>query len=86
MRRRTLVAGGLALGAFAAIGGCEMTQRRTGGQLPDAPPNPAPRTFDLASGLRLHAIQTGWVAVKRPHRSFDGPDAMALPAIVASAS
>lgn len=61
-------------------------QRSAIAKLPVAPPNPAPRSFDLASGLRLHAIQTGWVAVKRPHRAFGGPDALALPAIVTSSS
>ena len=86
MRRRTLVSGALALGAAAAVGGCVTRQRSAIASLPDAPPNPATRSFDLASGLRLHAIQTGWVAVKQPHRSFDGPDALALPAIVASAA
>ncbi|MGR3436320.1 MAG: N-acyl homoserine lactonase family protein [Shimia sp.] len=63
-----------------------MRQRSAVGALPSAPRNPAPRSFDLASGLRLHAIQTGWVAVKRPHRAFAGPDALALPAIALSAS
>ncbi|MBY0335921.1 MAG: N-acyl homoserine lactonase family protein [Acetobacteraceae bacterium] len=33
-------------------------------------------------GLRVHAIQTGWVRVKRRHRSYAGPDALRLPAIL----
>ena len=61
-----------------------MRQRSVRASQPSAPANPAPRSFDLASGLRLHAIQTGWVSVRRPHRAFNGPDALALPAIVAS--
>ena len=86
VRRRTLIAGGLAVGTAAGIGGCETMQRSALAGLSAAPPNPAPRSFDLASGLRLHAIQTGWVAVKRPHRAFGGADRLALPAIMASAS
>lgn len=48
MRRRALVTGGLALGILGGIGGCAMRQDRTSGALAAAPPNPAPRAFDLA--------------------------------------
>lgn len=34
------------------------------------------------SGIRIHAIQTGYVAVKRSHRAYGGPDALALPTIL----
>lgn len=40
-----------------------------------------PMTTTTKSGLRVHAIQTGFVAVKRVHRAYEGPDALALPAI-----
>jgi N-acyl homoserine lactone hydrolase len=48
-----------------------------------APPVPAPHTIPLAGGLRVIAVQTGWVAVKRAHRRFDGPIGLRLPAILA---
>ena len=86
MKRRTMIAGGATMLAAAAVGVCVSVQRSASRAIPPAPPNPAPRSFDLASGLRLHAIQTGWVAVKRAHRAFAGPDALALPAILASAA
>ena len=73
----------LGLGAVAVAGGCAARM----GMADDpgsAPPVPAPRSVALDTGLTVHAIQTGWVSVKRAHRAFRGPDALALPAIVAS--
>lgn len=52
-------------------------------ETPAAPPSPAPASFDLARGLRLHLIQTGWVAVKQTHRHLRGPAALRFPAIMA---
>lgn len=51
---------------------------------PPGPPtaNPPPRTVALAGAIRLHAVQTGWVAVKRVHREFRGPPPLRLPAIL----
>lgn len=46
------------------------------------PASPAPVTVTTASGLRVHAIQTGSLALKAAHRRFGGPPALRLPAIV----
>jgi glyoxylase-like metal-dependent hydrolase (beta-lactamase superfamily II) len=54
----------------------------------NAPPLPLPDTVQSASvsittaaGMRVHAVQTGYVAVKTAHRQFSGADGMGLPAI-----
>lgn len=39
---------------------------------------------ETPSGLRIHAVRTGWVRVKKPHREFGGPAALRLPAVLAS--
>ncbi len=49
----------------------------------DAPDTPEPATVALGEGVRLHSIQTGWVAVKRAHRAFRGPAVLRLPAVIA---
>lgn len=51
-----------------------------------APPTPAPVTIVTPGGLRLHAIQTGWVQVKARHRSLAGPAALRLPGILLDGS
>lgn len=39
-----------------------------------APPaSPAPISVTVAPGLRVHAVQTGWVRVKAAHRAWAGP-------------
>jgi glyoxylase-like metal-dependent hydrolase (beta-lactamase superfamily II) len=48
----------------------------------DPPPTPAPVTATSAGGLRLHALQTGWVQVKARHRTLSGPAALRLPGIL----
>lgn len=48
-----------------------------------APETPEPATVALGEGIRLHSIQTGWVAVKRTHRAFRGPAVLRLPAVIA---
>jgi glyoxylase-like metal-dependent hydrolase (beta-lactamase superfamily II) len=40
-----------------------------------------PLTVTTPNGLRVHHIQTGYVAVKNAHRSFNGPDGLGIPAI-----
>ncbi len=55
-----------------------------------AEPGPAPAPDDAAttaqvttpSGIRIHALRTGWVAVKTTHRELDVPRWMALPSIL----
>lgn len=50
---------------------------------PDAPPTPAPVSVTTRGGLRVHAIQTGWVQVKRSHRTLSAPlPSLRLPAIL----
>ena len=41
----------------------------------------SPLTITTPGGVRVHHIQTGYVAVKSAHRSFDGPDGLGIPAI-----
>lgn len=74
----------------AAIGGGG-TQRVTANwyrALLNAPSNPmqgvqvAPATHVTESGIKIHHIQTGFVAVKTAHREYDGPDGRGIPAIV----
>lgn len=69
----------LLLAAPALLGGCAAPA--PGGADP-APANPAPVTITTPGGLRVHAIQTGWVQVKRRHRRLAGPAALRLPAIL----
>lgn len=66
-RRAVLTVGGLASGALA-----------------DEPPPacPPPVSVITPGGLRLHAIQTGWVRVKQRHRRLGFPAALRLPAII----
>jgi N-acyl homoserine lactone hydrolase len=40
----------------------------------------------FSSRITVHALRTGWVAVKEPHRRFDGPSWLRIPAIMASLS
>lgn len=55
-----------------------------------AEPGPAPPPDDpvtsaqvtTPSGIRIHALRTGWVAVKPTHRELDVPRWMALPSIL----
>ena len=55
----------------------------------DAPERPAqdrvnvpPMTITTASGVRLHAIQTGSLSIRRTHRYMTGPESLRLPAIL----
>lgn len=82
----------LGAGAFGALIGGGITERVTShwytGQL--AAPQPTlsgrhvdPVTHVTASGLRVHNIQTGFVAVKSVHRQYSGVDGTGLLAIAA---
>jgi N-acyl homoserine lactone hydrolase len=80
LTRRSLIgAGAIALPAAVGTGWLAFMP---GPSLGVAPPVPDPKSFDLGGGMRLHLIQTGWVAVKSAHRRFAGPDALRLPAII----
>ena len=68
------VAAGTAL--LALVSGCARTE------MPPPPPNPEPVSFRTASGLPVHVLQTGWVAVKQRFRELRGPAALRIPGIV----
>lgn len=82
-RRKFLSYGALGAGV-AALGGCTYLMTRPVQALGPAPVSPAPVSVQVSSRIRLHMIQTGWVAVKREHRAFSGPSGLRLPAIMAS--
>lgn len=74
MNRRQLLA------AAAAVGlGLRSSPAEAAAQ---PPPLPAPHRSTLADGLSLVTFQTGWVSVKRSHRSHSGPSALRIPAIL----
>ena len=79
IRRRAMLAGLVAVPAsilgVGALSNPPLTET--------APLVPPPQSIPLAGGMRVIAVQTGWVAVKRAHRQFDGPAALRLPAILA---
>ncbi len=45
-----------------------------------------PVTITTESGVRVHRVQTGYVAVKSVHRDYSGPDGRGIPAIIADAT
>lgn len=49
-----------------------------------APASPPPISAQISSRIRLHMIQTGWVAVKEEHRAYAGPVSLRIPVIMAS--
>lgn len=82
-RRKMLGYGALGAG-LAAVGGCAYLITRPVQALAGAPASPAPVSAQISSRIRLHMIQTGWVAVKKEHRAFSSPAGLRLPAIMAS--
>lgn len=70
MNRRTflLSAGGV---AGVSLGGYGMLDHHNKQETPTQ--FALPRTLELASDLRIHAIQTGYVAVKKAHHTLRGP-------------
>jgi N-acyl homoserine lactone hydrolase len=51
---------------------------------PEPPPSQTPTMAQTTtvSGIRIHALRTGWVAVKGTHRELDVPRVLALPSII----
>jgi len=88
MKRRTFL-GLLASGAAGAIGGGWLVNYAAETQLnaPDFPlgngVQAVPVSVTTSGGLQIHAIQTGFVAVKQAHRQLVGPDETRLLSIAA---
>ena len=79
MTRRVALARLGIVGGGIAVGGCSVAARM------GAPVSPAPAFADLdvsLGGVRVRAVRTGAVAVKRSHRTLVGPAATRLPSIV----
>lgn len=74
MQRRALL-----LAAPAVLLGCAVPPV---GVEEAPPPTPGPITATTPGGLRLHALQTGWVRVKSRHRVLSGPASLRLPGIM----
>lgn len=55
---------------------------RTAGQVAGLEPVPAV-SITTASGLRVHGIQTGWIAIKSAHYKMGAVESLRLPAILA---
>lgn len=79
MNRRTIL-----LAAPSLLGACAAPDLTVPGEAP--PPTPAPLTVTTPGGLRLHALQTGWVRVKASHRTLSGPSSLRLPGILLDAA
>lgn len=77
--------GGLALGGWGGASAVNFWHTSQNA----SPPPPlggypiAPLTVTLQSGVRVHHIQTGYVAVKSAHRSYSGRDGAGFPALMA---
>ena len=82
-RRRMLTCGALGIGA-AVVKGCADTMTRPARNPSLAPASASPVSVSLSSRLKLHMIQTGWVAVKAEHRAYSGAVSLRIPAIMAS--
>ncbi|MEM6891914.1 MAG: hypothetical protein AAF636_27935 [Pseudomonadota bacterium] len=52
--------------------------------LATAPASPPPVSVQVSSRIRLHMIQTGWVAVKEEYRAYNGAVRLRIPVIMAS--
>lgn len=81
-RRHFVRCGTIGIAAFLA--GCGYRIGRSPSALLAASRSPAPVTVNISSRIKMHMFQTGWVAVKREHRAFDGPPMLRLPAIMTS--
>jgi glyoxylase-like metal-dependent hydrolase (beta-lactamase superfamily II) len=81
----SVVAGGVvgALSGGAFINRAHETQRSAPSALLPDIVQAAPASLTTASGIRLHAIQTGFVAVKRAHRQLTGLESARLLSIAA---
>ena len=82
-----LFAGGLTASVFGGgvVGGTltywSDSQDAAPHPLVDAPSR-QPLTVTTMGGIRIHHIQTGYVAVKSAHRSYEGRDGTGIPAII----
>ncbi|MEO0565318.1 MAG: hypothetical protein AAF125_24640, partial [Chloroflexota bacterium] len=80
------------VGLFAGAAGATGAVTRWYSSQNASPPPPydtidlAPLTVTTPGNIRIHHIQTGFVAVKSAHRSYDGRDGVGFPAIMADSS
>lgn len=65
-----------ALISLSLLSGCAVAN------LPAAPPNPKPASFETHTGIKVHVVQTGWIAVKKNFRELSGPAWLRVPSIV----
>lgn len=86
LSRREVISG-IGMGLLGIAGGGWLTNSANAVQrnaplplLPDVI-QVAPRTITSRSGIRVHAVQSGFVAVKSAHRDYGGVEALRLPAI-----
>ncbi len=85
LRNSALFLGGSAVGGVAtgsALNFWNRSQNASPNPLVATEPQP-PLTVSTPGGLRIHHLQTGYVAVKASHRSYDGRDGGGILAIVA---
>ncbi|MEM9605228.1 MAG: N-acyl homoserine lactonase family protein [Pseudomonadota bacterium] len=81
-RRRVLTLS--TLGVAATLGGCASTAPLADDAGAGAVASPGPVSVRIGRRLRLHMFQTGWVAVKEPHRAYAGPSSLRFPRIFLS--
>ncbi len=74
----------LALGVASPlmVVACQGTGEPIMQDLDEAQLEPRRVTATTGNGTRIHAIQTGWVAVKSAHRRLQGPAALRIPTIM----
>ncbi|WP_052351835.1 N-acyl homoserine lactonase family protein [Deinococcus pimensis] len=86
-RREVLRTAALTLGVLSAAGAGTRTVGRARARQAEldvtASPRVAPVTVQVSPNVRLHGVQSGWIAVKEAHVRLRGPSALRLPAIVA---
>ncbi len=82
-RRKVLGYGVLGLGS-SAVAGCAYMLARPVRALAAATASPPPVSLQISRRIKLTMIQTGWVAVKREHRAYSGPESLRIPTIMAS--
>jgi glyoxylase-like metal-dependent hydrolase (beta-lactamase superfamily II) len=85
MNRRRVI--GLGLGGLLGLGGWYAWAGANGVAETERALEPLPFVPPVSvrtdSGMRVHGIQTAWVAIKTAHYALTGPEALRLPSILA---